>query len=1526
MTEEQFPRSDKSKALLIASREFRDSSLPQLGAVMRTAALLDKTLREPKVWHLPFPSRLVVDASGEGLSHAEILGTVKDISQQAEDAFVLYYAGHGHDENGRLWLPLHDSDMSSTATMLAFEDLVNAISSRARLRLVLLDCCHAGQAMKDLRMGQYVAGQESSECYVIAACSGNRQAKSPEGHELTAFGHALISCLKVGGSPEEEFLTPKSVFDGITAWLGQKGYPLPVSNNAPSGGLPWVMNRAYAPVVQKATFPTPSTEERKPGTAGEALYLGLGPAPLPDPFIGRDKLLAKARVEVRPGQLLPVTGHEGRGKSALLSHLLAEWDKITHLALPPAILEIDPNPAAERPLTEAITRALRQTLDDGDLPTTPESRVEDLLEVILPRIIKGRALVVVIKASGIDLKVPLFRQELDDLLTRPVFRGAAVLMESLEPVDADTQGRWRRRAPLWVRELDTDAAKELIEAFLKAEHLRTDPEKIEFLEDDLTRGPDVIETAALQISQAHQQKDDFDRFLAGHESSEDAEEWVEPQTFSLALIEAAYPAVVNALRRTWPAYPHAWSQGQSALVMWALLNDFALSLGTLENLGLSRDVLRVLFNEKIIVQSRGSHSSDRLLEIGLAARKALKEDLRTAVHSAEVAGTVDTYLTKIAKLLVTTVLAAYARERGTQAPTDVPPLMEALRRATGWMDHTIPDALPKLRSRCGDYANGAYPDALLLPVAQRASAPEDTSAAEDTEPPEKADPSEVLGELYAVAGRLNVDSRAAPDERTTKAFVADFGRATLLMEGLHEVPLNVLRAIDQCGFHGARRHQAFERILPARVRLVERLVASHEAEERNPLRAIWSLSWIMNTAVAQGAAGDEAGAQQSIETAEVILRTLPDARDIRDQQTRNWLSFRLARLRCASAATVEERRAAQLEAYELAEESVLSSSEVPERQHQWTNHLLTTGFHYALVIRDDRERLALARRTLTTLERSWGPRSQWPLFLTVRTAFLLRNIHERHADCQLQYSGAREVLDLLGTGAGRPEREGSPYWQADHWVELARTYLFLAHVQQDRNERSGARASLEEGVRTVQRALHRHPSVYAYKAWLRLLRTKQAWYGEPPGQPLMADYAEAVTRVRAWLVEQEASGHGSEELAVLDLWCIESDWRRRGSLPVAARSIPVPVGMESGSAELWRMGKVYKQRQKTLKIHRERFGPSWDLYEVEFRLLRQHQRWSATYGKHPLKVNHTPVWDLLDEAKCSLPGSLDVARARARYHRYIWQYAEAARLFGEVARKERDGDKFRTALTDAAECLLSQALYDDKLSAEGITTALRTASGFLEEVMGCHIRAHEVALLKARVDLELGNPVDWRLADSKRVDLIGDDYLKQVGEILNAPQRHAQTNLVHGEPAEESGTSYAMDVLLEEHFTDIQVLKHLGMLYFRRSVLENTRGETEAALDSSWRAYNCFDGARFMEESGLSGRREEWAGTAFLRGQVITWACEIAASPAPFPRECEDNRGWIGLAFSRLQSSRDRSVGKFYELIKQWEKRLHDLQ
>ncbi|MBD0712043.1 MULTISPECIES: caspase, EACC1-associated type [unclassified Streptomyces] len=1603
--EEKPPSPGRSRAVLIASGLFADQGFADLDSVARTAAEVEKRLTEPAVWGIDQGNSRVIEA--HGWTSASLLNYVARESRDAVDCFVLYFAGHGvkDKKTGKLLLPLHGSTPGIAGSMLEFGELLREVGKGpAKMKIVLVDCCHAGLALGELPFEQHVADGAPEGCYVIAACEANRAAKAPVGEEFTAFGKALIGALRRGGPPDQEFWSPQRLFEEIAARMTGEGHFAPVSNAARVGDRPWLKNLAHRPVFAPAALPGPASGEsggRSAPVPTGIRHLGPDPVPLPDPFVGRDGLLVKARRMVGIGEVLSVTGREQVGKSTLIAALVTEKELSGRLPLAPVVLEIEPNSAAESPLLEAIARALHQTLDDSELSATLTPRTDSLLGLVLPRQVKGRSLVLVIKGSRVDFERPELAAELDELLAQDVFRRAAIIVETTDPFTGDRRpGKW-----LGVDPLDESGARDLLRARLAEHKLFADLEALEMVGYvDAAHRPGIIDLAVRLVAR-QQQWSSFENFLADIDTGSDAAREVTAKAVDDALVEAASPVIHLALERTWSTVGTAeQSRGEALLAVWGIVDELPVPVTVLQDLGLPMPVLKALFEENILVPASppadaGPADRRKYLQVSPVSREALRAELLRVVRTAGDAALrdLDRGLTDAARLLGSAVLPDGRGDGRGDGGTDgapealsagasdgVPPAVEVLLRATGWLDLYVPDALVGLRRQLGLYANSQRTEALMLSVAQTIDtaalaelpppreadrgpattretpeapdAPETSETSETSDGPETPDAPEAAGapeapvtpashedtpvhtwawtgELYTAAGRLNVASRVpAREPNAGTVFLAVFEHAVSLLEGsVGEAPWQVLRAVDQCAFRGARRLRVLPGVVRARVRLVERLAAHYggpvDGVRLNHL--IWSVSWSLNTVAAQLAAQDRTGAGATLRLAEQLIEALPPAPDDRARQTRNWLDYRLARVRHLCAPTAEARRAALSRAYGLARENTLLAVGTPERLQQWTRHLLVGMYGYAQETGEDRERLELARDALTVLEEVWGPRSEWEVLLLTEVAGFLRRVHARHADSELQYEGAREVLALLRAeeqpAGGGPETLTA--MSADHLTELAAAYGFLAYVQRERNEQPAARQSLRHGVQIAQRAAHGLPSAYAYRTWLRLLRTTQAWFGAGRGQALLSEHAKAVEEIRGWLASGQEVRYGNRTMAQLDLWCLDSDWQKEGSLPVAVKTQAVRGGWDTGrNPNQVRADKVHRDRWAALQWHERLYGPTWALYEARFGIKREYQRWSAIYAKRPKEVDHRPVWELLDGAAEQFPGNLGVMRARAFYHRYIWEYEKAARLHAETARQETDGDRFRQGLVDAAECLLSHALYAEGLTEGERGEALVEASERLEEVAGLHSQTDRVALLTARVALELGRPVDWSLADAKYADMIGDDFVRSAGPYLDergdrpAPEQGAggEDEAREWEKAMDPGQAFALDDLMENHFADADVLKSVGSLYLRRSVLGAERDRADA-LDSAWRAYRCFDGSRVMEESAGT----EKVDTSFLRGQTITWAAELA-SAEPFAGKPRPHRGWLHEAERCLQSARDRSAGGFHEVICAWERRLRD--
>jgi len=105
------------------------------------------------------------------------------------DTICLYFSGHGLLEKGKLWFVLQD-DASKPSNKLNINDWLETFSEcRASNKVVILDCCNAGQGIADLRL-------ELSDRYLVLAASA-RLEKCIEIDEIKAsfFTHCFCQVL-----------------------------------------------------------------------------------------------------------------------------------------------------------------------------------------------------------------------------------------------------------------------------------------------------------------------------------------------------------------------------------------------------------------------------------------------------------------------------------------------------------------------------------------------------------------------------------------------------------------------------------------------------------------------------------------------------------------------------------------------------------------------------------------------------------------------------------------------------------------------------------------------------------------------------------------------------------------------------------------------------------------------------------------------------------------------------------------------------------------------------------------------------------------------------------------------------------------------------------------------------------------------------------------------------------------------------------------------------------------------------------
>ncbi|WP_346095782.1 AAA family ATPase, partial [Streptomyces olivaceiscleroticus] len=316
--------SPGARALLIGTGTYTAArGMPDVPAVASSLADLGQTLVE----RCGLPERHLRHVCDP--AHPTELGlALAEQSEQAEEALLVYYIGHGLvSPSGELHLATQVTDPRPNRlahTSLAYAAVRDCLlSSRARTVVVILDCCFSGRAVGTL--GEDTADDTAGIAqihggYVLTAAARDALALAPEGAPHTAFTGELIRLLTRGDPLGPAELTLHDAYRYLYRTLPARGCPRPCHRATEwAQDLVLAANPAYRPPAERrrsslASRPAPALCPY-PGLAS----FGPGDSRW---FFGRERLtqqltdrLADRMHATRP---LFVLGPSGSGKSSLL--------------------------------------------------------------------------------------------------------------------------------------------------------------------------------------------------------------------------------------------------------------------------------------------------------------------------------------------------------------------------------------------------------------------------------------------------------------------------------------------------------------------------------------------------------------------------------------------------------------------------------------------------------------------------------------------------------------------------------------------------------------------------------------------------------------------------------------------------------------------------------------------------------------------------------------------------------------------------------------------------------------------------------------------------------------------------------------------------------------------------------------------------------------------------------------------------------------------------------------------------------
>ena len=217
-----------SRAVLVGTSKYDHQS--DLPAVENNLSKLAELFTDKQFCGLLDQNCIVVSNPKTG---PELIDPIADAAEEATDMLIVYFAGHGmpHSTGHELCLGLVGSKSGRMYQWVSYSDIQTEIrESRARRKLVILDCCYSGRATAGIMGDEDLTGQIANSAnlpgvYLMASTASNKTSQS--GDIFTAFTGELIALIQNGMPKCGDLLSVDDLFAGTIEALFGKGLPLP---------------------------------------------------------------------------------------------------------------------------------------------------------------------------------------------------------------------------------------------------------------------------------------------------------------------------------------------------------------------------------------------------------------------------------------------------------------------------------------------------------------------------------------------------------------------------------------------------------------------------------------------------------------------------------------------------------------------------------------------------------------------------------------------------------------------------------------------------------------------------------------------------------------------------------------------------------------------------------------------------------------------------------------------------------------------------------------------------------------------------------------------------------------------------------------------------------------------------------------------------------------------------------------------------------------------------------------------------
>jgi DivIVA domain-containing protein len=205
----RLPDGANSRALLIGTATYEH--FPEVPEIRNNL----RDLKASLVRHTGLPAEHCVEVLDPS-DQVRVGAEVEDATRAATDLLLIYYSGHGLVASDGLLHLAHTRTSQALAhwSGIPFKHLHHAIQvSRAKTKVIILDCCFSGRAAVLAGEGSNVLGQVTANgTFTLTSSPANEPSLSFDGHGYTAFTGALLRLLDNGSPRAGDMLTLNDIY------------------------------------------------------------------------------------------------------------------------------------------------------------------------------------------------------------------------------------------------------------------------------------------------------------------------------------------------------------------------------------------------------------------------------------------------------------------------------------------------------------------------------------------------------------------------------------------------------------------------------------------------------------------------------------------------------------------------------------------------------------------------------------------------------------------------------------------------------------------------------------------------------------------------------------------------------------------------------------------------------------------------------------------------------------------------------------------------------------------------------------------------------------------------------------------------------------------------------------------------------------------------------------------------------------------------------------------------------------------